>query len=292
MSERKSYEAHAANITNNIKTERFFPVLNKDSFVYKVIQRPLEDLLPLCKTQNSWLTIGDLQGFEAHFLNDKKQHAVASDIGSELLEQAQKLGVIQQFEIVNVENIKFEENSFDYVMCKEAYHHFPRAFLGFYEMIRVAKKGAILMEPIDPIASMPLLLFIKNILDRINPNLINKVWKNRFSFETVGNYVFKLSERDVEKMAMGIGLSCLAFKGINVSYKQLPDEIMNSKYEPATHDKYERGLVFKNILCKLGIIPYNLLTAIAFKIKPTIQEREDLKARGFKIIDLPENPYI
>jgi hypothetical protein len=44
---------------------------------------------------------------------------------------------------------------------------FPRTYIGTYEMIRVAGKAAIIIEPIDI----------------INPYLINKVWKNRFSFE-------------------------------------------------------------------------------------------------------------
>ena len=65
---------------------------------------------------------------------------------------------------------------------------------------------------------MPLLLFLKNVLDLFNPFLINKIWKNRFSWEKVGNYVFKISDREVEKIAMGLGLPCIAFKEMNVLF--------------------------------------------------------------------------
>jgi gentisate 1,2-dioxygenase len=90
--------------------------------------------------------------------------------------------------------------------------------MGVYEMLRVSKKAVILIEPQDPLTKMPLMLFLKNILDRFNPNLLQKYWKNRYSFEPVGNYVFKLSDRDMEKLAMGMNLPAIAFKGLNSSY--------------------------------------------------------------------------
>ena len=56
-------------------------------------------------------------------------------------------------------------------------------------MIRVAKKGVILVEPQDPLTKMPLMLAIKNIPDRFDPTILQKHWKNRYSFEEVGNCV-------------------------------------------------------------------------------------------------------
>lgn len=74
-------------------------------------------------------------------------------------------------------------------------HHFPRPYAALYEMIRVAREAIVIIEPQDPISKMPLLLSLVNICGKINPNFINKIWKNRFSFEPVGNYVYKVSER-------------------------------------------------------------------------------------------------
>ena len=35
----------------------------------------------------------------------------------------------------------FEDNSFDIVFTKESMHHWPRPYLGIYEMLRVAAKS-------------------------------------------------------------------------------------------------------------------------------------------------------
>lgn len=83
-------------------------------------------------------------------------------------------------------------------------------------MLRVSQKAVILIEPIDILSKIPLLLSLKNFCDIFSPNLINYIWKNRYSWEIVGNYVFKISEREIEKIAMGIGLPCIAFKVIHV----------------------------------------------------------------------------
>ena len=64
----------------------------------------------------------------------------------------------------------------------------------------------MMMEPIDIGLKMPVIMWIKNLLDRIDVNLINKIWKNRYSFEAVGNYVYKVSEREIEKAAMGMNM--------------------------------------------------------------------------------------
>jgi hypothetical protein len=206
---------------------------------------------------------------------------------------ANEANLIQNYRKLNVEKLDIAENEFDYVFCKEAYHHFPRAFLGLYEMIRVAKKAVILIEPIDILAKMPAMLFIKNTLDRFDPLLINKVWKNRFSFEEVGNYVFKLSEREVEKIAMGIGLPCIAFKGVNFPTGDGQDARMqevptNQSLMRETAQKIKR----KNQLSKIGLVPYNHLYAVIFKEMPDSDMIHNLKKEGYKILPLPANPYL
>ncbi|MCX7986598.1 MAG: class I SAM-dependent methyltransferase, partial [Bacteroidales bacterium] len=75
----------------------------------------------------------------------------------------------------NAEQLSVPDNSYDYVSCREALHHFPRPYLALYEMLRVSKKGIIIIEPIDILAKMPIILFLKNILDIFNPFLINKM---------------------------------------------------------------------------------------------------------------------
>ncbi|HWZ23569.1 MAG TPA: methyltransferase domain-containing protein, partial [Cytophagaceae bacterium] len=204
---------------------RLFILRNKDNAEYLINKRTLDILEPFLKNKSTWLTVGDYNGFEAKYLTEHNQEVVASDIATDFLKASQEEGFIHTISQENVEKLSFGDGRFNFTMCREAYHHFPRAYLGAYEMIRVANKAAIIIEPIDVLQKMPLLLWLKNMMDIINPLLINKIWKNRFSFETVGNYVFKISEREVEKMAMGIGLPCIAFKRINVVMENIGEGV-------------------------------------------------------------------
>jgi ubiquinone/menaquinone biosynthesis C-methylase UbiE len=271
--------------------QRTFLHRNKDCVAYIQNIRTLEMLSPIYACQNTWLTIGDYNGFEAIYFKEKGQKVLATDISEAFLKLVKSENLIDEYKVENVEHLSFAESSFDYVSCREAYHHFPRAFLGLYEMIRVSKKGVILIEPIDILAKMPLLLAFKNFCDIFSPTLINKFWKNRYSWETVGNYVFKLSEREVEKIAMGIGLPCIAFKGINVFLT-----IKENTYEVPTNKKLlaklNRRLSFKNLLSKLRLIPYNTLTSIIFKEMPSEQLIQELEKNGYTVMKLPANPYL
>jgi ubiquinone/menaquinone biosynthesis C-methylase UbiE len=225
---------------------------------------------------------------------NSNQNAVASDISDIFLQEAKKEGLISDCKVLNVENIELADNSFDYVFCKEAFHHFPKAYIGLYEMIRCSKNAAIIIEPIDIITKMPVLLTIKNILDRFNPILINKIWKNRFSFEVVGNYIFKISEREIEKIAMGMGLRCIAFKRLNIILDFKIDSSIIS--ETPKNEKYWKKIQRKyrllDLLCYLHIIPYNHLCCVVFKTQPDTELVNSLKASGYTIIELPKNPYL
>lgn len=294
--EELSYQAHINNLQNKIgeKDVRLEMIRNHDCIGYQVIKRILDLLQPMFNNSNEWLTIGDYNGLEANYLIENKQKAVASDITDVFLQEAKKEKLITEFSVINVENIDYPDNSFDYVLCKEAFHHFPKAYQGLYEMIRCSKKAAIMIEPIDIITQMPVLLFVKNILDRINPMLINKIWRNRFSFETVGNYVFKISEREIEKIAMGMGLKLIAFKGINLllDLKLKKSVISESPKNERGWKKIKRRIIFKNFFSYLRIVPYNHLCCIIFKSEPTTETKNEMKKMGYKLINLPENPYL
>jgi len=292
-----SYQAHKNNLHRQIldeKEERLFSIRNKDCINYQIVKKYLDILQPFLIEQSNWLTIGDYNGLEANYLLDRGQNVVASDITDVFLQEAHKEGLIKQYREINVEDIDLPDDSFDFVLCKEAFHHFPKAYLGLYEMIRCSKKASIIIEPIDIITKMPLLLLVKNVLDRFNPQAINKIWRNRFSFETVGNYVFKISEREIEKVAMGLGLRCIAFKRINIILNIKLDKTITS--QTPMHKKgwqqINRKLRFKNLLGFLRIIPYNHLCCVVFKTDPDFETRKRMKRAGYVIIDLPENPYL
>ena len=286
-----SYISHQNNISK-LDEERIFYQKNQETLGYHLKTRPLKLLAPFTSTNNSWLTIGDISGLEAQYLQNFGQDVIASDISDEFLKIVKDEGLIDKYARVNVEAIDFADGSFDFCFCHEAYHHFPRAYIGLYEMIRVSRQATILMEPIDAYFKMPMLLFLKNILDKINPVLINKFWKNRFSFEPVGNYVFKLSEREVEKVAMGLGLKCIAFNSMNVSHSPIDKAVLKKKFDKKQYKKLMKGIYLRDFLGKLTLIPNNLLVAVVFKSEPSESLRASMVKAGYQIIDLPDNPYI
>ncbi len=247
---------------------------------------------PLISSKDHWLTVGDGYGFDANYFARKGCKVMATDIGGAFLPLVKEQKLIDDFSVENVEKLSFEDNSFDYVFCKEAYHHFPRAYLGVYEMIRVAKKAIILVEPQDPLTKMPLMLAIKNILDRFDPTILQKFWKNRYSFEEVGNYVFKLSDREMEKIAMGMNLPAIAFKGINNSYWKAGLDTETADARSAAFRKIQSKLRRDNLLCKLGILPYQVLSAVIFKTLPTQETIDKLKNEGYLYYEFPKNPYL
>jgi 2-polyprenyl-3-methyl-5-hydroxy-6-metoxy-1,4-benzoquinol methylase len=291
-----SYASHEEHLRKMASTteSKFQHMLNKECAYYRLLAAPLKHLDAFLSLNHSWLTIGDYNGFEANYLIRQGQEVVASDISDAVLVEAKFLGLVHEISKQNVERLTYNDNAFDYVMCKEAFHHFPRAYLGLYEMIRVSKVATILVtEPIDILSKMSLMVCIKNILDTINPLLINKIWKNRFSFEEVGNYVFKISEREVEKIAMGMGLPCVAFKGYIMFKTHVPIEgLLDVPLNKKLYRKIQRRIALRSLISALGIIPYESLCSIIFKEQPSLQMVIDLKKQGFKIYQLPDNPYL
>ena len=293
----RSYEAHSSHHEENFAKgeDHLWAMTHPDSLSHKTLYRTLNVFHPLLREVYSWLTIGDFTGVEAMYLTEQGQKAMASDISDIFLEEAHRLKLIEAYDRINVEQIEYDEDTFDYVLCKESFHHFPRAYLGLYEMIRVAKKGVVLIEPTDVFCKMSSLVFLKNFCDLFNPNLINKLWKNRYSWEVVGNYVFKLSEREIEKVAMGMGLPCIAFKGVNIRLKPIPASWGDQKKIPIDkrlERKLNRSFFFWDLICRLRIIPHNNLCAIIFKEMPATELLEDLRRNHFQVLELPRNPYL
>lgn len=159
-------------------------------------------------------------------------------------------------------------------------------------MARVARKGVILMEPQDPVSKMSFLLFMVNVLEKIRPGSSMKIWKNRFSYEKVGNFVYKVSEREIEKFAAGLNLPFIAIKSINPNFWfQGSNEIPADKKNKVFRKIYFKKKVL-DFLGKIGVIPYQTLCLAILKEMPSESEKTALKSNGYKLIEIPKNPYI
>lgn len=249
------------------------------------------DPLLLSYPDSTWLTIGDGRyGTDAHYIQAKCGKVLATDISDHLLKEACDLGFISEYQKENAEALSFPSDSFDFVFCKESYHHFPRPMLALYEMLRVCRKGAVLIEPNDLFIlsnfSALLWLSIKYILNLIS---IRKLEKH--GFEEIGNYVYTISPREVEKVALGLNLHTVAFKGVNghyiegVEYEELGK---NSKL----FKKIRRIISIRDILSKIKLRPYSFLVIIIFKEDPIEEIKKELNIANYQVVDLPKNPYI
>ena len=68
------------------------------------------------------------------------------DLSENMLERARKkLGTRAVLNLGDADKLQFRNNFFDYVICTEAFHHFPEPNLTFKEMKRVLKKGGRLI---------------------------------------------------------------------------------------------------------------------------------------------------
>lgn len=235
--------------------------------------------------QETWLTIGDGRfGLDAQRLKKRGAFEVLpTDISETLLKAARESGAISNYSIQNAENLTFPDASFEYVFCKEAYHHFPRPMKALYEMLRVARKGVILIEPNDK----------KNALTRVAKNTINRLLGRQKpidtdNYEEDGNYVFSISKREVEKVALGLNLPQIAFKGINDYYAV---GIEFEKLDSAVGRKMQRHVALCDALCKIGLYVPSMLMAAIFLQPVAPDKRSALIRAGWQIIDLPRNPY-
>jgi SAM-dependent methyltransferase len=254
-------------------------------------KRMLELTNPFVTEKKSWLTVGDGYGFDANYFYKKGFDVTATDISGTFLPLSQSRGFIEKYAVENVEKLSFADNSFDYVFCKEAYHHFPRPYLGVYEMLRVAREAVILVEPHDPISKMPILLALRNIFDRWDTSALQKYWKNRYSFETVGNYVFKLSEREMDKLANGMGLPAVAFKGINNNYYHPSYAHEKADDSSPAFKGLKRKKAFHDFLTRFSFMPSQVLCAVIFKSLPSESTMQAMKREGYQIHIFPPNPY-
>ncbi|MCP9765335.1 hypothetical protein EGI31_20570 [Lacihabitans soyangensis] len=63
---------------------------------------------------------------------------------------------------------------------------------------------------------------------------MKRIWKNQYSYESVGNYVFKISLREFKKMAVGLGLPTLTARAVILQWEQ--------KYQSKTFQAIKRKL--------------------------------------------------
>ena len=240
-----------------------------------------------------WLTVGDGRyGTDAHALMEfGAVNVVSSDISDTLLKEGHRVGFIKQYSAQNAESLTFNDNSFDFVFCKEAYHHFPRPHIALHEMLRVARIGVILIEPCD-------LKIQGKILDRFIPFIKKLVRRDssdgNHNFEPVGNFIFSISTRELEKVQLGMHRRHIAYNYINDYFEEGFEFISLNSGDPKEIYKIKKTkfvIGIRNILTWMGLISPSLLVTTMFKNDPDSSLLKHLSDNNWILKILPKNPY-
>ena len=295
----KSYAAHSNTYKQTeVELEEEFQVY-KDWFRNDTVDlwRHLRmfkhlDLLLKFYAESKWLSVSDGRwGTATRYLNSKGVKALATDIDVKLLKIAVEKKLIKEYKYENAENLSFKDNEFDFSYCKESFHHFPRAYIALYEMLRVSKVAIVITEPRDWLPSpivRKLMQTVKNCFKKLL--FIDLKHTDTGNYESIGNYIFTVSEREVEKIALGLHLPTIAFKNFQDVYLKGVEKEMVSQNGPLLK-KIKIKILLNHLLQFFLIEKTNHITAIIFKVKPKEELKYLLKKNGFNVIDLPSNPY-
>lgn len=221
-------------------------------------RRFMEPVLDVLQTKdNTWLTIGDGSGHDTWIMrNEGFKDVLTTDIGDGTLKRSLAEGHIQKFEQANAENLQFAANQFDFVLCKEAFHHMRRPYLGIYEMLRVARQAVVLIEPQDQWGDFP-----------------PRAGDPTPFYERVGNYVYTLSKRDVQKLSLGLNLPGYACKNMQDVYIQGCEFAKATPTDPVFSTMVNAVNVLEQ-KCQLNQEKWNYILTILFKDESLFTNQE------------------
>lgn len=123
---------------------------------------------------------GGAGGEGIFFLRSGFGDVTVSDVSGNSLQLAKKLEPRLKTCVLNAEQIELRNDSYDLVVVQDGLHHLPRPALGLTEMLRVAAKAVVVVEPHDSLVG----------------NLIGTKWEVH---DDAINYVYRWNARMVEQ---------------------------------------------------------------------------------------------
>ncbi|CAN5535540.1 hypothetical protein BH09PLA1_BH09PLA1_17050 [soil metagenome] len=295
-----SYRAHTEHFAQferggslHAELDQWFNFDNVCGWRHQRMYASLDPLLK-CAPGARWLTVGDGRcASDAQYIRSFGREVMATDISPVLLREAKHRGLIDDFRVENAESLSFADDAFEFVLCKESYHHFPRPMIALYEMLRVASVAVILIEPFDRFCESPLPERMWNGIKRFGRRMSGRSAPTppRFQYETVGNFIYTISRREIEKVAAGMNLGPVAFRAMNDCFWEGMDRAKPIDGDP-TYERAKHELRRLDLLCRLRIRQPRMLSAILFKAEIDAALRTQLIAAGFELPHRPPNPYL
>jgi len=284
--DRSSEEWNAVEVSNNLSSRKRSWIDLNTVDAWRHI-RMLEPLRRLGEEGDQWLTIGDGRyGSDARILKKWGKRVCASDFWPELLQKSDEYGLELEWKKLNAEEISEADETYDFVLAKECLHHLPRPYLGLYEILRVAKKAAVIIEPHDT----------RNIIkEAVKVCLGRAVSLDGYWFEPVGNFGYSFRVRELEKLQLGLGCRCIAYRYLADYYDERLEYIQvtgGAVREKCISLGFRAWISLLDFLTRRRLIKPRLVAAILFKKVPEKKEVKKLRTSGWKVKVLPKNPYI
>jgi len=281
---------------------------NDDTIDYWRHERMYESIAAFAKqrTTASWLTIGDGRyGLDAIRLKKHfgLKHIFPTDISENMLKISKERGLIEDYKIENAERLSFNDQSYDVLFCKEAFHHFPRPYIALYEMLRVAKEAVVLVEPAERLIHEGAIT--KNYLLSAAKLLISKIFRKQYlpylpslqplrnTHEEAGNYLYAVSVRELEKLIHGMDLGDMAYYYFNDYYIK-GVEFEKSEPRNTMFEAIQKLILDANNLCTEypQFHQPNMVAVILFKELLPEETKKIMKTAGFNFVNKVSNPYL
>ncbi|GMV78686.1 MAG: hypothetical protein AMXMBFR79_18160 [Chitinophagaceae bacterium] len=160
-------------LTRYLRDRRLNKALNTLKQHFTITEMQLWSVLVVC---------GGVGGEGIYFLNKGFEDVTSSDFSESSLENATKLDYSGKLKtlLMNAEEINLPDKSYDLVIVQDGLHHLPRPPLGFTEMLRISRKGIIVIEPYESLVG----------------NIIGTTWEKHGE---VINFVYRWDKKMVEQ---------------------------------------------------------------------------------------------
>jgi ubiquinone/menaquinone biosynthesis C-methylase UbiE len=163
---------------NQKKWDSWAPNFDKKRYgLFRYYQKSVISLAQVKASQN-FLDVGCGTGwavlYAAHLLCDGGK-AFGIDLSPKMIEKAKENGkeiANAEFYVANAEEMPFDENFFDRIICTNSFHHYLHPDVVLAEIRRILKPGGRVFI-LDPVKDTPIMRLVNTVAKKIEPEHVN-----------------------------------------------------------------------------------------------------------------------